>query len=153
MLKIFSPDKKIATKKIARAVCEVLNQTDKLTAEIIFVSKQEIKELNARTRGVDSVTDVLSFPTLDGIRGKVILPTDFKMEREGKWLNVGSIALCEDKIIEQAKEIGHGEVKERTYLIIHGLMHLFGYDHMTEKDKKQMRDKEKSVLALLEIKE
>ena len=151
MLKIFSPDKKIATKKIAEAVCKVLNQTDKLTAEIIFVSKQEIKELNARTRGVDSVTDVLSFPTLEGIRGKVISPTDFKMEREGKWLNVGSIALCEDKIKEQAKEIGHGEIKERTYLIIHGLMHLFGYDHMTETDKKQMRDKEKSVLALLEI--
>ncbi len=153
MLKIYSPDKKIATKKIASAVFTALNQIDRLSAEIIFVSREEIKELNFRTRGVDSVTDVLSFPTLDGIRGKIINPNEFKTEREGKTLNLGSIALCQDRIKEQAKEIGHGEVRERTYLIVHGLMHLFGYDHMTENDKTQMREMEKRVLALLEIEE
>ena len=46
-------------------------------------------------------------------------------------------------------ELGHSEEEERDYLIIHGLMHLFGYDHMTASDKKQMREKEKAVVELL----
>ena len=54
-----------------------------------------------------------------------------------------------ERIKEQAQEIGHSEQDEREYLIVHGLMHLFGYDHMTDEDKKQMREKEKAVMALL----
>ena len=59
------------------------------------------------------------------------------------YIFIGSVVLCEEKIKEQAIEFGHGEEVERTYLIIHGLLHLFGYDHETEEDKKEMRDKEK----------
>lgn len=151
MLKLISPDKKIATKKIASAVFKTLDQIDSLSAEIIFVSANEIKELNKNLRNVDSVTDVLSFPTLDGICGKVISPGEFKTERERKTLNLGSIVLCEEKISEQAKEIGHGKVRERTYLIVHGLMHLFGYDHVNEEDKRVMRRMEKRALQLLGI--
>ena len=58
--------------------------------------------------------------------------------------------LCEERIKEQAIEYGNTEEQEMTYLIIHGLLHLFGYDHMTEEDKKQMRDLEKQVLSILE---
>jgi probable rRNA maturation factor len=57
--------------------------------------------------------------------------------------------LCDAKVRAQAEEYGHSEEREREYLIIHGLMHLFGYDHMTDEDKKQMREKEKAVLAIL----
>ena len=62
---------------------------------------------------------------------------------------MGSIVLCDDKIRAQAEEFGHSEQREREYLIIHGLLHLFGYDHMNEEDKKQMRDKEKEILKML----
>ena len=68
---------------------------------------------------------------------------------DGNYIFIGSIVLCEDRIFQQAKELGHSKIKERNYLIVHGLMHLFGYDHLTEKDKKQMRKKEKAVFALL----
>lgn len=141
--------KKIKTKDIAAAVCKVLGQTAELKAELVFVSAERIKELNRETRGIDKVTDVLSYPSLDGIRGKVLKKKDYPTEVDGKNLFIGSIVVCEDKVKEQAEEFGHSEEKERTYLIIHGLMHLFGYDHMEENDKKQMREKEKAALALL----
>ena len=141
--------KNIKTKDIADAVCKVLGQTAELKAELVFVSAERIKELNRETRGIDKVTDVLSYPSLDGIRGKVLKKKDYPTEVDGKNLFIGSIAICEDKVKEQAEEFGHSEEKERTYLIVHGLMHLFGYDHMEENDKKQMREKEKAVLALL----
>ena len=121
----------------------------KIKAELVFEDSNGIHRLNVSTRGVDSVTDVLSYPSLDGIRGKILLPENCVTELEGKYIFLGSIVLCDQKIREQAKEYGHSEEKEREYLIIHGLMHLFGYDHMTDWEKKEMREKEKEALALL----
>ena len=59
--------------------------------------------------------------------------------------------LCEEQVKKQAQEFGHSEERERDYLIIHGLMHLFGYDHMDEEDKKEMRAKEKTALSFLGV--
>lgn len=143
--------KKVNVKKITKAVYKVLGQQSKIKAELIFEKGDGMQALNASQRGVDSVTDVLSFPTLDGIKGKILLPENCRTEMDGKYIFLGSIVLCEEKIRAQAKEYGHSEIRERNYLIIHGLLHLFGYDHMTEEDKKEMRAKEKEVLKLLKI--
>ena len=148
-LKIESFDKKIHLKKIAQAVYETLNQTEDLKAEIVFYDASEMQKLNAESRGVDKVTDVLSFPTLDGVRGKVIKQKDFPLDTDGKYTFIGSIVLCSQKIIEQAKEYGNTEKQERDYLIIHGLLHLFGYDHEIDSDKAQMRKLEKEILLKL----
>ncbi len=137
----------------ATAVYKTLGQKDKLKAELVFVSAERIKELNASLRGVDSVTDVLSFPTLDGIRGRVLRASEHPNDVDDGRLFIGSIAMCEDKVRSQAAELGHGEDRERTYLLVHALMHLFGYDHMTDEDKKEMRAKEKQALSLLGIEE
>lgn len=144
-------ERKINTKKIAKAVYTVLEQQAKIKAELVFDSESEMKELNFVQRGIDSVTDVLSFPTLDGIKGRVLFPEDCKTEMERKYIFIGSIVICDEKVRMQAKEYGHSEERERTYLIVHGLMHLFGCDHMTDEDKKEMREKEKAALALLGI--
>lgn len=149
-LKIAS-EQKINVKKIAKAVYKTLNQTAKLKAELVFMQAEEMQKLNAESRGVDKVTDVLSFPTLDGIREQVLQVKDHPFETEKGRLFIGSIVMCEQKIKEQAQEYGHSEDREKTYLLVHGLMHLFGYDHMTEEDKKQMRDKEKQALKLLGV--
>ncbi len=149
-LVIESIEKKLNLKKIAKAVYVILEQKAKIKAELVFASEEEIYNLNASTRGVEKVTDVLSYPTLEGIRGKVLKPEECVTEMDRNYIFLGSIVLCEEKIREQAIEFGHGEEVERTYLIIHGLLHLFGYDHETEEDKKQMRDKEKAILAYLE---
>lgn len=143
--------KRIKLKKIADAVYKTLEQTDKLKAEIVFSSEEEIRRLNNATRGVDSVTDVLSYPNLDGIKGTVLRREDHLTELDGNYLFIGSIMLCEGRIEQQAEELGHSAERETTYLIVHGLMHLFGYDHMKRNDKKEMREKEKAALALLGI--
>ena len=144
-----SLEKKIKTKKLTKAVFTVLGQKENLKAELVFIGDEEMQSLNRDTRGVDKVTDVLSYPSMDGIRGKVLRKEDCPTEMDGKYIFLGSIVLCMEKIKEQAKELGHSEEAERDYLIIHGLMHLFGYDHMTASDKKQMREKEKAVVELL----
>lgn len=143
--------KRIKLKKIADAVYSALNQTDKLKAEIVFSSGEEMRRLNNATRGVDSVTDVLSYPTLEGIRGTVLRREEHLTELDGNYLFIGSVMLCEERIKEQAEELGHSAERETTYLIVHGLMHLFGYDHLKRNDKKEMREKEKAALALLGI--
>ena len=146
-------DKKIKLKKIAKAVYKTLGQKAFFKVELVFSEGEEMTSLNKNTRGVDSITDVLSYPSLEGIRGKVLLPEQCVTELEGKYIFLGSIVLCEEKIKEQALEYGHSEWKETEYLIVHGLMHLFGYDHMNDEDKKQMRDKEKQALAIIHEKE
>ena len=148
-----SQNSRIKTAYISKAVYQVLGQTDNLKAELVFVSAEQIRELNATTRGVDKVTDVLSYPTLDGVRGKILKRADHPTDVDGSYLFIGSIVMCLDKIKEQAQELGHSEQREREYLTVHGLMHLFGYDHMIDDDKKQMREKEKAVMALLGVKE
>ena len=152
-LKIECFNKRIHLKNIAQAVYSVLGQKDDLKVELGFVSAEEIKDYNRETRGVDKVTDVLSYPTLDGICGKVLCKKDFPTDIDGKYLFLGSIILCEEKIESQAKEYGHSAKRERDYLIIHGLLHLFGYDHMNDIDKANMRQKEKEVLKVLGIEE
>jgi probable rRNA maturation factor len=148
-LVIESLDRKIKVRKIAKAVYKTLGQKAFLKAEMVFSNGENMQYLNRTTRDVDSITDVLSYPSLDGIRGEVLLPENCRTELEGKYIFLGSIVLCDEKIKEQANEYGHSDAEEREYLIIHGLMHLFGYDHMTDEDKKEMRDKEKAVLKLL----
>lgn len=148
-LVIESLQKKLKLKKLAKAVYTVLWQKAKIKAELVFESEDGIQVLNKRERGVDSVTDVLSFPSLEGIRGVVLTPEECFTEMDRGYIFIGSIVLCEEKIKEQAAEIGHSEEREMQYLIVHGLMHLFGYDHMTEEDKAQMREKEKEAMALL----
>ncbi len=144
-------DKKLKLKKLAKAVYKVMVQKENLKAELIFADADKIRSLNADTRGIDKVTDVLSYPTMGGLRGIVLDKADCRTELDGKYILLGSIVLCEEKIREQALEYGHSQERERDYLIIHGLLHLFGYDHIKDADKTQMRDKEKEILAILGI--
>lgn len=148
-LKIECLQRKLKIKKLAKAVYTVLGQTANLKAEAVFESGTEMTDLNRSARGVDSITDVLSFPSLEGIKGEVLRREKCNTELDGRYIFIGSIVLCDEKIRAQAAELNHSEEEERDYLIIHGLMHLMGYDHMTDEDKKEMREKEKAVVRLL----
>lgn len=152
-LKIICVNGKTPTRKIAEAVYKTANQTDDLKAELLFTDLDGIRKLNKEHRGVDAPTDVLSFPTLDGIRGKIIKKEDYPLDLDGNYIFIGSAVICADKVKEQAKEIGHSEEREKTYLLVHSLFHLLGYDHEREEDKKEMREMEKKALAILGIEE
>ena len=123
-----------------------------LAIEFVFVDGEEIQRLNRETRGIDKVTDVLSYPTLDGIKGEPIFGKEypFDVDEEGNLL-IGSVAVCTDRAKEQAIEYGHSYERELHYLLVHGIMHCLGYDHMTDAEKSEMREKEEYILSKLGI--
>lgn len=123
-----------------------------LSAEIICVDEEEIRRLNRENRNIDSVTDVLSFPSLDGIFNRRIEKKNFPFDvDEQDNLFIGSIAICIKRAEEQAEEYGHSFEREINYLAAHGICHLLGYDHMTDGDKALMREKEEKVLNKMNI--
>ncbi len=148
-IKLECLDRNPKLKRVAKAVYKVLGQKACFKAEVVFQDAEYMQYLNKTTRGKDSVTDVLSYPSMEGIRGKILTPNECRTELEGKYIFLGSIVLCDQKIREQAKEYGHSERREREYLVVHGLLHLFDYDHMTDSDKLEMRNKEKQIMSLL----
>lgn len=152
-LKLECLDRRINFRRVARAVYKTLGQKAFFKAEIVFQDGENMQFLNKTTRGIDSITDVLSYPSMEGIRGKILTPVECKTELEGKYIFLGSIVLCDEKIKEQAIEYEHSEKREREYLIVHGLLHLFDYDHLNDVDKKEMRGKEKEVMKKLYPKE
>ena len=137
--------------RLAQAL-EGLWEGDDLSAELLLVSEEEIRELNARERGVDSVTDVLSFPSMDGIKGQAILAEEHgeELDEDGN-VFLGSIVICEKRAREQAQEYGHSFERVLWYLAVHGILHCLGYDHMTEEEKREMREKEESVMQKLDL--
>lgn len=126
---------------VRQAACKVL-ETEGCDGDyeisVSFVTNEEIKELNRDYRNVDSVTDVLSFPM------------DDEEDPEGI-IMLGDVILSTEKIKEQAEEYGHSLRREMTYLTVHSVLHLLGYDHMDEKEKSEMRGREKEIMKELEI--
>ncbi len=123
-----------------------------LAVELLFVDEEEIRRLNRETRRTDKVTDVLSYPTLDSVKGKALCKKDYPydIDEEGRLL-VGSVVICEKRAQEQAKEYGHSYERELHYLFIHGVMHCLGYDHLTDEERAEMRKKEEDILGKLGI--
>lgn len=145
-------NKVLNLEKIADAVYKTLKQKINLSCELCFCDEEEIKELNLKTRNIDSVTDVLSFPAAGVSAGETVKKKNYPFDTdESGRVFLGSIMICLKRAREQASEYGHSEKREIAYLTVHGLMHLFGYDHMKEDDKIQMRETEEAALALAGI--
>ena len=94
---------------------------------VIFVSNNEIQEINKEYRGIDKITDVISFAFEDN---EDIRYNDIRL--------LGDIYICIPRMKEQAIAYGHSEKRELSFLAVHGLLHLLGYDHMNEEDEKIM---------------
>lgn len=107
---------------------------------IIFVTPEEIHELNKQYRGVDRVTDVISFALEDA---HDVSLTDVRV--------LGDIYICIDRMKEQAIEYGHSETRELSFLTVHGLLHLLGYDHQTKEDEEVMFGLQRKILSDLNI--
>lgn len=108
---------------------------------IIFVEDDEIHEINKTYRKVDRVTDVISFAFEDN---------DDLMYNEIRML--GDIYVCIPQMKRQAIEYGHSEKRELSFLVVHGLLHLLGYDHMNEEDEKVMFALQELILDAQDIK-
>ncbi|MBP3755266.1 MAG: rRNA maturation RNase YbeY [Lachnospiraceae bacterium] len=122
---------------------------------VLITDSEGIRELNKDYRGIDSPTDVLSFPNLD-----FDSPSDFDIPEERKVdytdpetgeLIMGDIILNSDRIISQADEYGHSIKREMAFLVAHSCLHLCGYDHMTKPEEEEMISKQEEILNSLGI--
>ena len=102
---------------------------------IIIVDEETIHEINKTYRGKDSVTDVISFALEDD---KSFIKTEYRI--------LGDIYICLNRAKSQAIEYGHSFLREISFLTIHGLLHLLGYDHMEKEDEKVMFDLQEMIL-------
>lgn len=107
---------------------------------VIIIDNNDIHQINKEYRGIDRPTDVISFALEDD---------DTFIELSERIL--GDIYISIDKVKEQAKEYGHSEKREISFLTVHGLLHLLGYDHMTKEDGKVMFAKQEEILNELGI--
>ena len=114
---------------------------ERVEISVTFVEAEEIRTLNRDYRDNDNVTDVLSFPQFDDLNE---LP-DF-----GE-ICLGDVVICRERAEEQAEEFGHSLEREIIYLFTHSILHLMGYDHMEEAEKREMRDREEEVMEYLGI--
>ena len=126
-----------------------------LAAHVVVTDDAEIRALNARTRGVDRATDVLSFPTVNYPAGKTARGCEKRLRAEydpelGACL-LGDIVISYPRALEQAAEYGHSARRELCYLLAHGLFHLMGYDHMDPDEQKEMRAMEEKALGMAGI--
>lgn len=103
---------------------------------IIFVDNKKIKELNKEYRNIDKETDVISFALEDEKEENIYL--------EKRML--GDIYISVDKAKSQAHDYGHSLTREISFLAVHGLLHLLGYDHMNKKDEEIMFSKQELIL-------
>ncbi|MDM8533435.1 rRNA maturation RNase YbeY [Clostridiaceae bacterium HSG29] len=128
-------------KKSITAALNYENIFEKVEVSLLFIDNDEIRELNKEHRGVNLPTDVLSFPMYD----------DISKALDEEYLYLGDIVISCEKAIEQAKDFGHSVEREIGYLTVHSVLHLLGYDHMNEKDKAVMREKEEEILKKVDL--
>ena len=131
---------------------EIFTLVDNLELEVSFVNIEEMKQINFEQRKIDKVTDVLSFPYLDLQQGLLnINEHKYDINPETNNLMLGEIVICKDIAIRQAGEFGHSFQREMSYLYLHGLLHLLGFDHVDDDDKVLMRKFEEEILKSLNI--
>ena len=116
--------------------------TERSEISVTFVPLEEIHELNREYRQVDSPTDVLSFPQFDDLD---------ELPEEGE-IMLGDVVICSDRAKEQAEEFGYSFEREIIYLFVHSVLHLLGYDHMEEDEKRIMRRREEEVMERIGLK-
>ena len=141
-----------AIRRAFLGVLEYMGQTDDVYVELTIATPDEIKEVNNFSRGVDRVTDVLSFPALLSERKK-ISKSDYPADvlPDSGEVMLGEIMLCVERAKEQAEEYGHSLVREVAFLVTHGMLHLFGYDHIEKCDEEEMFPIQAEILDKLGI--
>lgn len=139
-------------KKVEKATFAHLSQPDFFVIDMTIVDEETIKSLNASARGVDKVTDVLSFPCFDSLRLPVKEDDFSALDYDGKRVLLGSIMICRKRAEEQAHEYGHSFERELGFLACHGFLHILGFDHIEPEDEKIMIANQKAIMDSVGLK-
>ncbi|MDO5572382.1 MAG: rRNA maturation RNase YbeY [bacterium] len=140
---------------VAEAVLDYEKCPYEAEISLTVTTAERIREINREHREIDRVTDVLSFPMIDYPKPSdfSVLESDFGdcFHPESGELLLGDIVLCADRVLSQAEEYGHSVLREFSFLIAHSVLHLLGYDHISEEDASVMEVKQKTILSALGI--
>ncbi len=133
----------VNAKKIIKKITKTINKEftikTKHVVSFIIVDNDTIHDINKKYRNIDSPTDVISFAGIDGDENRS-LPFE-----------LGDIFINKDRVVSQAKDYGHSEIREFAFLVTHGLLHLLGYDHIEEADEKVMFALQDKILEIVKI--
>lgn len=121
---------------------------------VLLTDDTAIHEANKEFRGIDRATDVLSFPMVEypepGNFDEVEECMDYFHPESGELL-LGDIVISTDHVYAQAEEYGHSRKRELAFLVAHSMLHLMGYDHMEEDERRQMEERQEAILNNLGI--
>ncbi|MDD6208821.1 MAG: rRNA maturation RNase YbeY [Clostridiales bacterium] len=141
-------------KKVIDSALDYCNCPYEPEVSVLLTDDDEIHRLNREFRGIDRTTDVLSFPMITYQKaGDFSLLEEMEdcFHPETGELLLGDIAISVQRAREQAKEYGHSLLREIAFLTAHSMLHLFGYDHMEESERKEMEDKQRDILDRIGI--
>ena len=135
---------KMLVREAVEATLDLENYQNTAEVSITFTDNESIHKLNAKYRGVDRPTDVLSFPLFDYEGTSEEPPVDEMMNM------LGDIVISLERAAEQAEEFGHSFEREVAFLTAHSMLHLLGYDHeLGEEEDREMREKQNAVMDML----
>jgi len=125
------------------------NITHDCEISLTVTDNENIREINAESRNINSATDVLSFPMLDAENGKLNIS---KEDFSDGFLLLGDIVMSFERAKEQADEFGHSFEREIGFLTVHSMLHLLGYDHeLSEEDENIMFSKQEEILNSINL--
>jgi probable rRNA maturation factor len=131
-------------RKVAGQVLLAEHANPLIEISLVITGQEKIQELNRLYLEEDAPTDVLSFPMMEpDVDGSFITPPD-------STLRLGEVIISYPQAKQQAKEHGHIVKKEIAVLIVHGVLHLLGYDHDTQRHKRAMRKRESAIIKIIE---
>lgn len=118
---------------------------------VVITDNSGIKKINHQFRNIDRETDVLSFPMIEfdkkNMHDQAYQVSEDEINPENGNVMLGDIVISIEKAYEQAREYGHSIDREIAFLTVHSTLHLLGYDHMQVEDEKVMINKQKAILA------
>jgi metalloprotein, YbeY/UPF0054 family len=144
-------DYEVIINMVITAVMEYEKCPFEIEINVEITYNEEIQEINHEHRGINSPTDVLSFPLVDyEIAGDFShLETDefnTYFNPDSGELMLGDIVISVDKVIEQSVNYGHSLKRELAFLVAHSMLHLFGYDHLEDIERQEMEKKQEIIL-------
>lgn len=150
----FGFDYEALIRRVAEAVLDYEECPYECSLEVVLTDNAGIREVNRETRGIDSPTDVLSFPMAyyktpadyDGLEQQ----EDVFDPDTGEYM-LGSMMISCDKVFSQAEEYGHTPVRELAFLTAHSMLHLLGFDHMEDEERLVMEEEQRKILDALGI--
>lgn len=151
----FSFDYKELMIKVIEEALDYVQCPYEAEINVIITNNEEIKQVNAEYRNVHKATDVLSFPMIVYAEPEDFSGLEEEIESyfhpETGELLLGDIMISQEKVMEQAKEYGHSSKRELAFLTVHSILHLCGHDHIEEKQRIIMEEKQRKILECLQI--